>query len=95
MHRIERFGPAKGELGLNQSLTHAANGHAGHCHCVTILSLSVWLGSVQAQGARDAASGILGQLDTLQGTLDTISRDLPGATSARPSLSTLRCQRPP
>ena len=96
MNRVERFGPAKGESGLNQSLTHAAEGHAEHRHCLTILSLSVcWLGSVQAQGARDAAAGILGQLDTLQGTLDTISRDLPGATTARPSLSPSCCQRPP
>lgn len=68
------------------SLPHAAKGHAGHHQCVTVLSPSVcWLGSVQAQGARDAASGILGQLDTLQGTLDTISRDLPGAIPARPT----------
>lgn len=38
----------------------------------------------QAQGAVDTANTILGQLDTLQRTLDTISRDLPGAHGQKP-----------
>ncbi|KAK9846274.1 hypothetical protein WJX81_000669 [Elliptochloris bilobata] len=37
----------------------------------------------RAQGAVDTASGILGQLDMLQSTLDTISRDLPGLTGGQ------------
>ena len=43
------------------------------------LTLRGFLVLAQAQGAVDTAGTILGQLDTLQGTLDTISRDLPGA----------------
>ena len=43
------------------------------------LTLRGFVVRAQAQGAVDTAGTILGQLDTLQGTLDTISRDLPGA----------------
>ena len=53
------------------------------------LTLPGFAVGAQAQGAVDTAGTILGQLDTLQGTLDTISRDLPGARGLRTMIEML------